>query len=294
MRPGLVEILRVVVATYLVAMMFSMGLELGGRPAEEKRAKRRERRLLIRGLVFNLAVLPLLAVTLTRAVHASGDVAIAFLLLAASPGGRFAPHLAKLADADLGLSVEMTLYLAKSVALTMPITAARMLHMHRVELHELKFILQLLGLQLLPYLFGRLLRRHREPLAARLARPLGVIQWGALLAVFALILFGHALSGVVAITSDRGWLAVLLFAIGGALIGWLLGGPSPEARRSFVISANARDLALALIVANQAFSARNVQLATVAVWGFFMLVNAVFVEVVRHRPIARPAHAVET
>jgi BASS family bile acid:Na+ symporter len=294
MRPGLVEILRVVAATYLVAMMFSMGLELGGRPAEDKRAKRRERRLLMRGLVFNLLVLPLLAVTLTRALHASGDVAIAFLLLAASPGGRFAPHLAKLAGADLGLSIEMTLYLAKSVALTMPITAARMLHVHRVELHELKFILQLLGLQLLPYLLGRLLRRHRGELAARLAGPLGVVQWSALVVVLALVFLGHALSGVVAVTSDRGWLAVLLFAVGGALIGWLLGGPSAEARRSFVISASARDLALALIVANQAFSARNVQLATVAVWGFFMLVNAVFVEVVRHRPLARHAHAVET
>jgi hypothetical protein len=60
------------------------------------------------------------------------------------------------------------------VAFTTPITVARMLHLHRIELHEAKFVLQLLALQLLPYLAGRQLRRRWPQLAARLDRPLGL------------------------------------------------------------------------------------------------------------------------
>src|SRR5437763_11552321 len=105
MQPLLTDAVRGFAGLCLIAMMFSMGLEVGGEPAEDKQAKRRQRRLLVRGLLFNLVLLPLLAVTLTRALDASGDVAIAFLLLAASAGGRFAPQLSKIAGAPRGLSV---------------------------------------------------------------------------------------------------------------------------------------------------------------------------------------------
>ncbi|HZS36316.1 MAG TPA: hypothetical protein VFF06_05795 [Polyangia bacterium] len=43
---------RVLTASYLVTLMFSMGLELGGEH-EDRRVKRRQRRLLVRALAFN-------------------------------------------------------------------------------------------------------------------------------------------------------------------------------------------------------------------------------------------------
>ena len=62
--------------------------------------------------------LPAVAFAITRALHASSDVAIALMLLAAVPGGRFAPHLVKLGGGDVPLSIEVTLFLAKSPAFT--------------------------------------------------------------------------------------------------------------------------------------------------------------------------------
>jgi predicted Na+-dependent transporter len=79
-------------------MMLSVGLTLGARPTE-KRERRRARRRLLGALAFNLVVLPALAVALTHAVHASDEVAVALLLLAVAPGGRFLPQLAGLAHA---------------------------------------------------------------------------------------------------------------------------------------------------------------------------------------------------
>jgi bile acid:Na+ symporter, BASS family len=134
MRAPLVEAARAAAAIYLIIMMVSMGLELGGRAPGSKAAKRRRRRLLLRGLAFNLLLLPLFAVLLTRGIHASGDVTVAFLLLAAAPGGRFAPHLARVAGAELGLSVEITLFLAKLVAFTAPLTARLMLQCRRPDI----------------------------------------------------------------------------------------------------------------------------------------------------------------
>ena len=77
-------------AAYLVSMMFALGLELGGGPKETKEQKRAKRRMLVRGLFLNLVVLPLVAFGITRALHARSEVAVALLLLAVVPGGRYA------------------------------------------------------------------------------------------------------------------------------------------------------------------------------------------------------------
>lgn len=288
MNPALLDEARAFAAAYLVTMMFSMGLALGGHPKEDKRAKRRQRRLLLRALAFNLVLLPLLAVGLTWAVRGSGDVAIAFLLLAAAPGGRFAPQLSKIAGAALALSVEITLFLAKLVSFTAPVTARWMLHTHHLELHELRFIAQLLVLQLLPYLLGRQLRKRRPAAAARLDRPIEIAMWICLTAVLALVLVAHPLRRLPALAGDRGWLAVFAFAAAAPAIGWLIGGPSLETRRAFAISANARSLALALMMASLAFADRNVQLATFAVWLLLLLIDFAFAKVVGREPRARP------
>ena len=113
----------VLAALYLVSMMFALGLELGGTPKESKEKKRAKRRMLVRGLVMNLVVLPAVAFGITRALHSSSDVAIALFLLASVPGGRFAPHLVKLGGGDVPLAIEVTLFLAKLTAFTAAPTA---------------------------------------------------------------------------------------------------------------------------------------------------------------------------
>jgi BASS family bile acid:Na+ symporter len=268
---------RALAAAYLVTMMFSMGLELGGAPKEDKHEKWHKRWLLVRALAFNLLLLPLVAVTLTHVMHSSGDLMVAFLLLAASPGGRFAPHLAKSSGADLGLSVEITLFLNKMIPLTAPITAAWMLHSHRVELSELKFIAALLVLQFVPYTVGRQIRKRRPEWAARLQRPFERISWLILVPVLALVVAAHPLRDVPALGADRTWWVVLAFGVLAPALGWLLGGPAAETRRAFSVSANARNLAVAFVIAGEAFGGREVQLATFAVWAVFLVLEVSWV-----------------
>ena len=287
---------RGLAAGFLVAMMLAMGLALGGEPAAEKKEKRHKRWLLLRALVFNLVLLPLVALALTRAFHTADVVAVALLLLAASPGGRFAPQLGKIAGADLGLSVEITLFLAKLVSFTAPVTAAWLLHMHHVELRELPFIAQLLGLQFLPYVVGRQLRQRRPALAAQLRRPIETIVW--ILLGLLVVLVASRVRGLGELGAARGWWPVLLYALAAPALGWLVGGTRPGARRAVAVSADARDVAVASMIASLAFGASHVHLATFAVWALLFAVNVVFVRLVARRPTggaaARPLQPATT
>lgn len=284
--PLVIGAIRAFAAAFLVAMMLSMGLALGDEAKADRAAKRHKRRLVVLALVLNIVLLPLVALALTRAFATADEVAVAFLLVAAAPGGRFAPTLSRMAGAELALSVEISLFLAKLVSFTAPVTARLLLHTHRIELRELPFIAQLLVLQLLPYLVGRQLRKRRPALAARLARPVAIVTWTS--CAIAALLIVSRLRGVAALLGARGWWPVLIFAALAPALGWLVGGATPATRRAVAISADARDGALALVIASAAFAAAEVQLATLAVWLFLLLANLLLVALVR-RPRRRAA-----
>jgi BASS family bile acid:Na+ symporter len=256
---------HVLVAAYLAAMMLVMGLELGNGPPESKDVKRRQRRLLIRGLLMNLVLFPVVAVGLTRVLHTSGDAAIALLLLAAAPGGRFAPQLTRTAGGDVPLSVEITLFLAKLTPFIAPTMARWMLGVHHIELHEMTFLVPLVLLQLVPYFTGRALRHRRRALAERLLGPARIAST-LFLAVLVIWLLVHREFRSVLSLRGPGWLAVLAFAVVALALGWLLGGPTPRTRRAFAISATARELPLALVMASLAFPHGSVRTAVLGAW----------------------------
>jgi BASS family bile acid:Na+ symporter len=273
---------RALSAAFLIFMMLSTGLQLGGEPPADKAAKRHKWLFVLVGLVFNFVMLPLLALVLTLALHVSDAVAVAFLLLAASPGGRSAPQIARYAGADVGLSVEITIFLAKFVSLTAPVTAALLLHSHKIEIRELPFIVQLILLQMAPYILGRQLRKRKPELAARIARPVDI----AMLISFAAlaVLIATHVRGLATLAGMHGWRAVITFAVLAPTLGWLLGGARAGTRRAIAISANARDVALASMLANLGFDSK-VHAATIAIWLLLILFNLALVRFVWRRPI---------
>jgi BASS family bile acid:Na+ symporter len=129
---------KMIAAIALIAMMVQLGLAL--EPVADRAAKRRERWLVLRALAFNFALVPLVALLAKRAIGASGPGATALLLLAASPGGRHAPALAKAGRGDAALSVEITLFTNKLNAFLSPLLAAWLIGGHRVDLRELPYI----------------------------------------------------------------------------------------------------------------------------------------------------------
>ncbi len=282
---------RALAATFLVVMMFSMGLALGGEPRKAKAAKRHERRLLARALVVNLVVIPLVAFALVRGLHRSGMVASAVLIVAATPGGRFAPHLAKIARGELGLAVEITLFLAKLTAFTAPVTIKWLLGVPRVELSDLVLIAEFVALQFAPYLAGRWLRRARPGFAARLVRPLLYVE-AAVGATFLLYLIGRGELAEVRALGVADFGVGVAFAVVSLAVGWLAGGSSPETRRSFAVTTMARNLALGLLAAGEVFPGGAVQLALFGIWFACFVASALFAlaaRALRPAQVPRPA-----
>jgi BASS family bile acid:Na+ symporter len=258
-------VVTILAALYLISMMFSLGLELGGGEKESKVEKHAERRMLIRGLILNLAVVPALTFVVARLLHTSSDVTIALLLLVCAPGGRFAPHLVKLGKGNMALGVELTLFLAKLTAFTAPPAAKYLLTLHTMEVRELPFVVQLVALQLVPFFGGKWLRRKHSPVADALLRPARVASIATALLCLAVVLIKED-RGILDLIRDRGWLAVLIVTLLVPLIAWWVGGPREKDRRALAITVNSRELALALVMASLAFPERGVHTALFGIW----------------------------
>ena len=265
-------LIKILSALYLVSMMFALGLELGGGPKESTEGKRAKRRMLVRGLFLNLVVLPLVAFGITRALDASRDVSVALVLLAAVPGGRYAPHLVKLGGGDTALAIELALFLSKITCFTAVPTAKWMLTLHTLEIHELPFLLQLVLLQLVPFYLGKWLRRAHRPAADRMLRPAHTIAVATAVAAFAFVLI-KVDRGVLHLFDGRSWLAVTAVGIMSPLVGWLFGGRDEGGRRAFAITANARELALALVMTSLAFPGQGVHTALFGVWSMLAVAS---------------------
>jgi BASS family bile acid:Na+ symporter len=280
---------------YLVSMMFALGLELGGGPKESKSEKRIGRRVLMRGLLLNLVVLPLVTFGITRAMHVSGDVTIALLILVAAPGGRYAPHLVKLAGGNMPLAVEVTLFLAKITGFTAAPTAKWMLTLRSLEVRELPFIVQLLVLQLAPYYLGKWLRRAHRPLAEKALHPAHWTAIGAAVATLAMVM-AKGDRGIFELLHDRAWFAVLAVLVASPILGWLAGGGRAGDRWALAVGANTRELALALVVASLAFPGSGVHTALFGIWSLmafasFALASALRASRAKGRAPAVPAAA---
>jgi BASS family bile acid:Na+ symporter len=264
---------KVIAAIALIAMMLQLGLAL--EPEHDKAAKWHKRRLVLRALAFNFALVPLLALLAQRALGAEGPIAIALLLLAASPGGRHAPKLVDIAHGDAGLSVEITLFMNKLNAFLSPLVAAWLIGGHRADLRELPFVAQLFVLQIVPFYGARLLRRWRPRLATRLARPAQLTAGGAAAMLLAILIARHALR-LSLLLGARGWLAVLLFGAALLALGWLVGGRSPAVRRAFALASESRNLALALVIANMKVRDDQVLIAIFGAWVILLALGGLF------------------
>lgn len=255
----------VLTAVYLTAMMFSVGIGLRvGRHPEE--APRGQLGLHLRGLVLDVALIPAVAVGLTRSLHLSSHVGFALLVVAACPGGRFAPHLARIAEGDVAFATSRVLLMTKVGVLTAPLTLKWLLGLHQLHVDWLPMVAQGFLLQMLPLYAGKAVARRRADVADRIERPLRRIVAATTVAVLVVFVWRSGLASV-ALLGDRGWLAVGGVTVASVALGWLLGGRRSAPRRSLVVGGMSRNLALALLLAGLAFPGRHhVQLAVFGVW----------------------------
>jgi BASS family bile acid:Na+ symporter len=258
---GVETTIQILTGSALVGLLCAVGLRLTWH--EVRAALYRCRFTII--LLANFLVVPALAVAAAYGLGLKREVAVAMILLAASPFAPVVPVFARLARADLALAAGLTAVFPLASALLTPITAQAALRMlantESVRLNMLTSLAMLAATISLPLAAGVFVRHHAPNLGRRLLRPVEVLSeaTGATLLAFVTVdEFGSIVN-----LGWRAWLAMALVSEISVLLGWMLGGPARGARQVVALGTSNRNIALALLVAIQNFPGTPVVSAVV-------------------------------
>lgn len=262
--------LLVFVITNMLAM--GMSLRLG-----EIVAPLRDRAFVLRALLTNIVLLPLVAWAIARLPGVEPSLGVALALLATAAGSPTLPKLIEMARGNLAIAVSATLLLMAATIASMPLTLPWLLP--GVAVDALAIARTLVDYTLLPVVAGLMLRALREATAARLAPVFGRISSVSLAVAMALAPLAHFEEMKALMTSSAvvGGLGFILLATG---LGWVAGGAGREARTVLCLGSGQRNVAAALVVATRNFTDPRVfatlVLITVASWLIIVPLARVF------------------
>lgn len=281
------QLIALLVPAMLMAMMFVVGLQV---TTAQVRAVASDRRLILKAMLANYALVPALTVGLLLYFKpVNPAVAAGFLILAVCPGAPFGPPFTRKAGGDTAVSVVLMLLLAGSSALLAPALLHVLLPLMtgggELQVDALKIISTLLLTQLVPLALGFWLRQMRPALAERLQKPAQMLSTVLSLGVIALILASKW--ELVMQFRLRGYTAMLAGLGCSLLIGWLLGGPTRGSRKAMTLTTTLRNLGVALVIAMGSF-AGTAAVTAVLVYGLLQIAGSALLARVWGRGQARP------
>lgn len=269
------RLLNVLVIITLIEMMVLVGL---GVTFAELVDTGRNWRLVARAMAANYLFVPGAAIVLLILFAATPAVASGFLILAVCPGAPFGPPFARIARANLPVAVGLMVILAGSSAIVSPVLLRLLLpwvsggNAPPMDLNGM--VAALLGTQLLPLLFG-LLVRHRWPqLAKRLLSPLELVSKVLSLTAVGLIL-GSQFQMLMEIRV-RGFVGMLILLAASLVIGWLAGGSRREDRKTTALTTALRNVGVGLVIVTGNFAGTPAVSAALA-YGILEVVGSLFV-----------------
>lgn len=242
---------KIVVAVFLAAFMFQAGL---GCDYRELLAALRNAGCMIRVVLANFIVVPIVGVLAVRAFALDDFVAVGILMMAISPGVPFLPLLAgEKHGGDQGLATALTGLLPLLSIITVPITAALVLPVNAAaHINMGSFIVNLVLLQLVPLIIGLFIRARSPKIAPTLIKVfMGIAALAIIVLLFAIV--PKAGEAFVAVYGSRGLMATLVLILLSAATGWLLGGSEARYRNTMTLSTIMRNFGLALLVTGQNF-----------------------------------------
>jgi len=221
-------------------------------------------------LLANFVLMPLGAFLLGKVLGLEEPFAVGLLLLGCAAGAPFLPKLAELAKGDIAFAVGAMVLLMVITVAYLPIVLPLLLPGVTVDPGQIAKSLVLL--MLLPLAVGLFAKARFEPLAAQWRPILAWISNLSLIALIALLVAANIRS-VLEVFGTFGILAGILFIALGLVAGWLLGGAAANTRRVMALGTAQRNIAAALVVANQSFDDPKVvvMVVVVAIVGLILL-----------------------
>jgi len=266
---------------FLITTMAAIGLKV---TTSELISTFRDRSLMVRSLVVNLIIVPLLGFLLVKIVPMSQDAKVGILLLAVAPGGLNAIQFTSKTKSALCYAASLLFILTLLSVLLSPAIAGFMLPANTsLTLPYGRIIRFLLLYFLLPLVIGFAVHHISEKYANLLSKPMALI--GTVFFVVVVIRMLAQRKQAMAALSKTELAAMIGFIILTMIIGWLFGGPSKETRRILATATSMRNAALCFIIATNGFPDTNVIVTVVAFSGLMIFPNMLFTvyEIIKER-----------
>jgi len=275
------SIVRLLTIGSLAGLLMAVGMRLTIKQVVN--ALRKRRLALI--ITVNFVIVPVLVLAATKLCGFKAEVSIGMILLAAAPFAPVVPVFTRMARADLALAAGLTaLFPVLSVFLT-PVVCQMMLkqvaHSGVVQFNVSEALLVLLATIVLPLGLGMAIRYVALPFARKTMRPVEIFSEmaGAASLTFVTATEWPAIVAV-------GWRPLAVMAVASELsllLGYSLGGPDRGARQVIGLGTSNRNIALALLVALQAFGGTEVVSSVVANGLLLILLGLIHVAFWRSR-----------
>jgi len=247
------QLLGILVTVTIFSMMLSIGLNNSVR---DLTTLWRDRALFFRSILAVVVIVPLVFFLLIVAFDLSAGVSSGLVLLAAAVGAPLTTKRASAAGADLVYVSSLQVSLAILTVLVAPVLLAiayASFDLVTEHVGPMAVARQVATVTLLPLLVGLGLKYYKPGLATKVVEPLNRIS-----NILFLVLVVALIGAVVALPDLRsqlliGWpgtFAIVIIVLVSLAVGHLIGGPDQERRNGLAIVCVARNVGLALYIAN--------------------------------------------
>ena len=261
---------------FLVGTMAAIGFQVSR--AEIVEVFRRKG-LLGRSLVLNFVLIPAFGVLLARTLPLDPAVATALVLFACAPGGLSAAQFTSRATGALAYASGITLVLSVLAVIVSPALMALALPRGTdLAVPYVRAFWSLLVLIVLPLAVGVAVHKNAAVLAAKLAKPIGLV--GTLAFVGMIVRTASTRGEATAALAKAETGAVLLLLVFAIVAGWLFAGRVRDERRVLADTSSMRNVALCFFIASNSFPEPKVQVAIVAFAGLMVPINFLFTVIV--------------
>jgi BASS family bile acid:Na+ symporter len=242
------ELAKLGVLVFVVSSMLAMGFSL---TVQQIVASMHDTSLVVRALLVNFVLVPLVALVLLSVLRLSGPLAIGLILLACSSGAPFLPKYVQTARGDIAFAVGLMTLLMVVTIVFLPIALPFLLP--GVRIAPLDIARSLVLEMLVPLALGLVVKARNADVAAALQPVMSRTSTVALVIILALFPVLRLNTVLGAIGSGAVLAALMLIVVSFAL-GYLLGGPGHASQVVLGFGTAQRNVAAALLVAASNFT----------------------------------------
>ena len=281
---------KILALIMIVSAMLGAGLQIDRERLVETL---RQYGLLSKALLANFVLVPLVAVLLVKWIRPDIGFAIGIVLMSMAPGVPFLVNSAgRSAGGSLSFALTIAFCFAALSVITIPITIALVPPpTDSAHVPIFKFLTTLVLFQLGPLVAGALIGPRLAPHLVEKIVKISHLLFIAATLVFVVLMFPQLAQSVSKVYGYGHLLIIACVAVFSVGIGWLLGGPKREYRRTLSIATLMRNIGLCTLIGTDPVFANSLVLPTIFSYFIITFVVSLPVRIFYKRTKEEPAAA---